>query len=128
MKNRFVLRTLLLLFISALLIVCLFGCGESEKEQETVSYQSAMEYAETYAKSSKCISAISRMYPDFYWRFGPYCTNCVLSQSGDTYSCVIQGGAGCTLKGGEYRAFNDFTMIVEVDAYTGQCFSTYENE
>ena len=58
--------------------------------------------------------------------FGPYCTNCVLSQNGDSYSCVIQGGAGYKSKSGEFRDFNDFTMIVDVDAYTGACSSTYE--
>lgn len=127
MKKSLVLRTFILLLICAQLIACLYGCGKSEKEPEKLSYETAMENAKRYAKSSKFISAISRMYSDFYWSFGPYCTNCVLSQNGDSYSCVIQGGAGYRTKSGEFRDFNDFTMIVDVDAYTGLCSSTYEN-
>ena len=126
MKKCLIFRTFVLVLICVLLVTCLYGCGKTEKELEKVSYQTAMEYAKTYAKSSRFISAVSRMYPDFYWRFGPYCTNCVLSENGDSYTCVIQGGAACILKNGEFRDFNDFTMIVNVDAYTGVCSSTYE--
>ena len=121
-------KKLLLSILCIMLVVFLFGCGESKQKPEKLSHQEAIKYAEIYAKSSGCISAVSRVHPNFYWSSSPYCTNCVLASSGETYVCVIEGRAGCTLKNGESKKFNSFTMIVDVDAYTGRCSSTDENK